>query len=74
MVLELIHTVVFYLNAFPWADGVSQELCFITLVEGYILSFDRHFQVIFGEYAQTYEGTDNTMKERTVGAIALGPC
>lgn len=24
MVLELIHTVVFYLNAFPWIDGVSQ--------------------------------------------------
>jgi hypothetical protein len=31
-----------------------------------------YFQVIFGEYAQAFEGTDNTMKEHTVGAIALG--
>ena len=34
MVLELIHTVIFYLNAFPWTDGVSQELCPTTIVEG----------------------------------------
>jgi hypothetical protein len=27
----------------------------------------------WGVYAQVFEGTDNTMKERTVGAIALGP-
>ena len=38
-----------------------------------MLDYDTHFQVIFGEYAQTYEGTDNTMQERTVRAIALGP-
>ena len=28
------------------------------IVEGYVLDYDIYFQVIFGEYAQTYEGTD----------------
>ena len=29
--------------------------------------------MIPGEYAQIFEGSDNTMKERTIGAISLGP-
>ena len=73
MLSHLIYTVIFYLNAFPWPAGVSQELSPCTIVEGITLTYAKHFQVIFGEYAQTYEGTDNTMKERTIGAIALGP-
>ena len=28
---------------------------------------------LFGEYVQTHEDTDNTMRERTVGAITLRP-
>ena len=41
----------FYLNAFPWPDGVSQDLSPTTIVEGFILNFNLHFWVIFGEYA-----------------------
>eukprot|EP00536_Pseudo-nitzschia_multiseries_P018072 jgi/Psemu1/54022/gm1.54022_g len=73
LVLELIVTIVFYLNAFPWPEGVLQELSLTTLVQGVVLSFEDHFQVIFGEYTQTYECTDNSMKEHTIGAIAAGP-
>jgi hypothetical protein len=73
MLVATVTTNVFYINAFPWPQGVSQELSPYTIIEGVILDYDLHFQVIFGEYAQTYEGTDNTNKERTVGAIALGP-
>jgi hypothetical protein len=73
MLVAMVTTNVFYINAFPWPQGVSQELSPYTIIEGVILDYDLHFQVIFGEYAQTYEGTDNTNKERTVGAIALGP-
>ena len=68
MVISLIRNSVFYINAFPWPQGVSQELSPYTIVEGIVLDYNLHFQVIFGEYAQTYEGTDNSMKERTVGA------
>ena len=54
-------------------NGGSQYLCPMNLVTGVLLDFNKHFQVIFGEYAQTFEGSDNIMNKRTVGAIALGP-
>ena len=73
MVIHLLTTVVFYINAFVWREGVSQFLPPITIVEGLPLDFNKHFHLIFGEYVHTYEGTTNDMKERTVGAIALGP-
>ena len=43
------------------------------IVEGLVVDFNKHFHVIFGEYMHTYEGTDKTMKMRTVAALALGP-
>jgi hypothetical protein len=73
MVVKLVDAVKFYVNAFVLKSGVSQHLSPMTIVEGVTLDYSKHFQVIFGEYAQVFEGTDNTMKERTVGAIALGP-
>eukprot|EP00536_Pseudo-nitzschia_multiseries_P003412 jgi/Psemu1/7719/gm1.7719_g len=73
MGIALVWYVVFYLNAFLWPDGVSQELSPTTIIKGIVLDHEIHFPVIFGEYAQTYKATDNTMKEQTVGAIALGP-
>ena len=73
MLVALLSNVVFYLNAFPWPLGISDELSPTAIIEGHPLNYRLHFQVIFGEYAQTYEGTSNTMKPRTIGAIALGP-
>ena len=73
MVIHMIITVVFYINAFVWRQGVSQFLTPMTIVEGVLLDYNLHFSVIFGEYAQVYEGTYNNMRLRTVGAIALGP-
>ena len=73
MCVELVHTVIFYLNAFPWIYGPEKTLSPYTIVQGKHLNINKHFQVMFEEYAQTYKGTDNTMKPRYVGAIALGP-
>jgi hypothetical protein len=73
MVIHLLITVMFYINAFIWKKGVSPFLSPLTILEGVVLDYNLHFQVIFGEYAQTYEVTTNDMKRRTVGAIALGP-
>ena len=73
MLVAMVSNIIFYINAFPWPQGVSQILSPYTILEGMVLDFNLHFQVIFGEYAQTYEGTDNTPRERTIGAIALGP-
>jgi hypothetical protein len=73
MVIHLLTTVMFYINAFVWKQGVSQYLSPLTILEGVVLDYNLHFNVIFGEYAHTYDDTTNTMKSRTVGAIALGP-
>ena len=73
MVMHLMRTVNFYLNAYVWRRGVSQILPPMTLVEGIALDYNKHFHVIFGEYLHTYEGTTNTMRERTTSCLALGP-
>ena len=73
MVIHLMTTVNFYFNTFVWRRGVSQILPPVTIVEGLVVDFNKRFYVIFGEYMHTYEGTDNTMKMRTVAALALGP-
>ena len=66
-------TVSFYVDAFAPKSGISDHVSTMTIVEGVKLDYNKHFKVIPGEYAQTFEGSDNTMKERTIGAIALGP-
>ena len=37
------------------------------------MDYNKHCKIPFGDYAQVYDNTDNTMAERTVGAICLGP-
>ena len=73
MVIELMVTVSFYLNAFVWKYRVSEVLPPLTIVEGVVLDFNLHFRVIYSEFCQTYEGTDNTMNLRTTDSVALGP-
>jgi hypothetical protein len=73
VVIHLLVTVMFYINAFIWRKGVSPFLSPLTILEGVVLDYNLHFQVIFDEYAHTYESTTNNMKRQTVGAIALGP-
>jgi len=73
MVVQLMNTVVFYLNAFVWRKGVSNVLPPVTIIEGTVIDYYKHFHVVFGEFVQTFEGSDNTMNKRTIDAIALGP-
>ena len=73
MVVHLMKTIVFYINAFVWQPGISRVMPPITIVEGTILDFNIHFPVIFGKFVHTYEGTHNNMTPRTVKALALDP-
>ena len=73
MVVHLLITVVFYINAFVWQDGVSKILSPLAIVEGIVLDYNVHFRVIYGEFLQTYEGTHNDISPRTIDAMALGP-
>ena len=67
-------TVSFYVNAISSPkSGISDHMSHMTIVEGVKLDYNKYFKVNSGEHAQTFEGSDNTMKVRTIGAIALGP-
>ena len=73
MVIGLIRNVIFYLNAFPHEDGVSADLSPYTIINGKIVDYNLHCRIPFGTYAQTRNPTENTMRSRTTGAIAMGP-
>ena len=71
MVKHLMKTVLFYVNKFASMLGVSQIMPTLNIVEGAALDFNFHFRVIFEEFLQSFEGTDNTMIPRTIDAIAI---
>ena len=73
MTIELIYASVFWLNTFPATDGVSDTLSPRELIVGLKIDYNRHCRVEYGTYVQVHEETDNSLKSRTTGAIALRP-
>ena len=73
LVIELGKQSVFWLNAFPAQDGISNTLSPRTIVTGRTIDHNRHCKYEFGEYVQTHEEHDNSMAPRTAGALALRP-
>ena len=73
VLVQLVKNAVFWLGSFPARNGVSKEYSPRYIVTGYELDYNRHVRAEFGEYVQTHEEHSNDMKERTVGAICLGP-
>jgi hypothetical protein len=73
LVIEMIKAAVFWLNAFPITNGVSDQLSPRTIVTGRMIDYTKHCKYEFGEYVQTHEEHDNSMATRTVGALALRP-
>ena len=54
-------------------ESVSVTLSPLSIITGLKLDYYLHCQIPFGAYAQVRLETDNTMKERTIGAIVMGP-
>jgi hypothetical protein len=75
MIIELIHFVVLWLNAFPPLSRVSSTYSPRTIVTGTTSDYNKHYRLRFGAYVETHEDNEatNTMVERTRGAICLGP-
>ena len=73
IVINLLVTVMSYVDTFVWRKGVYQFLSLLTILEGIVIDYNLHFQVIFCEYTHTYKTTTNTTKSRTVGSMTLGP-
>ena len=73
MLIHLVKNAVFWLNAFPYRDGVSSQHSPRYIMTGQEVTYDKQVRMEFGAYAQTHEDHDNSMHARTVGAICLGP-
>jgi hypothetical protein len=73
MVIEMIKAAVFWLNAFPVEGGISDRMSPRTIVTGHTVDYSKHCKYEFGEYVQAHEEHDNSMRPRTVGALALRP-
>jgi hypothetical protein len=71
--IRLVANAVFWLNAFPHADGVSDTLSPRYLLTGKHLDYRKHVRLEFGGYVQTHEEHTNDMLPCTIGAICLGP-
>jgi len=71
-IVHLLWTVILYINAFICQRGISPVLSPFNIVKGIRLYYDKHFHVIFGEHLNTFDDSDNTMRERTVCAMGLG--
>ena len=73
MIVELVALVVFWLNALSPSPYVGGNLCSCQIVTGLTIDYAKHCRLQFGKYAQVHEDHDNTMQERTTGAIELRP-
>ncbi|KAL7572568.1 hypothetical protein ACA910_000387 [Epithemia clementina (nom. ined.)] len=73
IVIHLIRNAVFWLNAFPAAHGVSDNISPRCLLTGYEVDYNKHVRLEFGKYVQTNETHDHQMLDCTTGAIGLGP-
>ncbi|KAG7356172.1 enoyl-CoA hydratase [Nitzschia inconspicua] len=70
---HLVHNAVFWLNSFPSGTGPTTHHSPAYLMTGRQVTYKAHAQLEFGEYVQTHEEHSNDMRERTAGAICLGP-
>jgi uncharacterized protein Yka (UPF0111/DUF47 family) len=74
LLIYLVYYCVTTINMFPKASSIG-NFSARELFLGRKVNFNTDCRIAFGEYAQVHEDNDitNTMKERTIGAIALGP-
>jgi hypothetical protein len=75
MIIHLVYYCVSTINSFPRTSSIGSGVPPKELLTGRKLDFHKDCLLKFGEYVQVHEDDmiTNTMKERTLGAIALGP-
>ena len=73
MIADLVALVIFWINALPPSPYMGGNLSPIQIITGLTIDYTKHCRLQFGEYAQVQKSHDNTMQERTTGAISLRP-
>ena len=70
---ELVGFATVWVNTNIPKNGISKTMSPREIMTGVKMDYKKHCKAPFGCYAQVYQGTDNSMTERTVAAICLGP-
>ena len=75
MLIEMINTLVLWLNAFPPKGGVSEMMSPRMIVIGVPFDYNKHCKWAFGTYGQMAEEPkpSNTQVGWSISAICLGP-
>lgn len=73
MLTDLVYHTIFWKNTFPHQGCVNNRMSPHTVVTGMPIDHRLHCQLEFGTYLQTNEDYENSLQERTAGAIALRP-
>jgi hypothetical protein len=56
------------------STAISPNVCATMLFTGRMPDFRNELSLFFGDYCRVFDGTDNTVKSRTIPCIALYPC
>ena len=62
MIMEMVKHAIFWLNAFPHATRISSTQSPRMLVTGLLIDAKRHARFKFGEYLQTHEPHNNSVR------------
>ena len=73
LLVEIVYAQVFWLNAFPAINGISDYRSPRNIITGATIDYHLHCQLECGSYVQTHEAHGNNMQPWTIGAIALRP-
>ena len=73
MIIELVAMATRCLNGFPKEDGVSEHMSPHSIVTGRARVDYNNIPLEFGSYVQLLDRSVNTIRSRTIGAIALNP-
>ncbi|KAL7464347.1 hypothetical protein ACHAXS_004676 [Conticribra weissflogii] len=75
ILIELINFVVFWLNAFPAKNGISNTVSPKEIVTRQQVDYNKHCKAEFGCYCEVFDDPtpSNTLTPRTQPAICLGP-
>ena len=70
LIIKLMYSQVFWWNMFALKGSISLTQTPSEIILNQNLDFNVHCKVEFGKYVQSHEEYDNSVADRTVGAIA----
>ena len=69
----MVYNVILWLKCFPHNYGVNSTISPRTLFTGLAIEYHKHCKIGLWKYVQVHEEGDNSLRQRTSGAIALPP-